>query len=701
MNRSIEVAGITAIRSLLAPESIAIIGASGDRTKMGAMPLAFLRKYGYAGKIYPVNPGYQEIDGLPCYASVRDIPGSIDLMVVTVPAGRVSALLAECEPGKVHTALVLTSGYAEMGPSGERLQAELAEQAAARGIRLCGPNSVGAVNLWDAVVPSISQAFDAVLEPGNIAFVTQSGALGTAVIALARAAGLRLGYFISTGNEGDLDFADFCEYFIDDPKTKIIAGYLEGVRDGRKFATVARRALEAGKPIVLLKVGRTAAGTAAARSHTGSLTGSDALYEAVFNATGVIRVDSIEALLDTLQVLSALPPPAGNRMTIVTHSGGTGVLMSDACVESGIAVPPSGEALKAQLQERLPAFAALNNPIDMTAGVIFSASTMVGCLEVTLAAPEYDLGVLAVNLMWRIRDELAQALIDLRQRAAKPFAVTWIGIPTEVQVRLQAAGVPAFSDPVRCVQALARLLRWGSRRQAALAAPADPQPPAATAAALPNDYAGQAALLERYGVPLAPWRLVHDRPAASAAAAELGYPVVAKLIDAAHSHKSDVGGVAVGLRNQQELDAALNRFHSITDWTGPDAAVLVQPMVQNALEVLVGAQRDPVFGSYVVVGLGGIYVEVFKEASIALAPASAASILALLQGTRWWPLLQGVRGQGPRDPSALAELVSRVSLLAAGEPVSEMDLNPVMVRRAGEGVVAVDFRLFGKGAGDA
>jgi acyl-CoA synthetase (NDP forming) len=714
-----------AVQALLSPRSIAIVGASGDPSKLGALPLQFLQKYGYRGRLYPVNPSYSEIGGLRCYPSIGDVPEPVDLMVVTIPANRVPELLAQCQPGRVRAALVLTSGYAEVGPEGARMQEKLVAQARERGIRLCGPNSVGATNLWDAVVPAISQAFDKVLPPGPVAFVTQSGALGTAVMAVAGAAGIHLGYFISTGNEADLDFSDFCDYLLLDPRVRVIAGYAEGLRNGRKFAAVARRALVAGKPIVLLKAGRSPAGEAAARSHTGALTGSDALYQAVFEECGVVRVDSLEALIDALKVFCALEPPAGNRAALVTHSGGTGVIMSDACAECGLDVPPTRSELEATLRQQLPAFAALGNPIDMTANVIFQPDKMVSCLEAALLDPGFDLGVLSVNLMWRVRDQLCQALESLRQRVAKPFAVAWIGIEEATAARLQAAGVPAFPDPVRCIRALGQLARWGeaSRRAGLREAPGPtgqtanhwassgtwPVPPVVTSArvargagqrlasgACPGDYPGQAALLEAYGVPLAPWRLVRSAQAAVEAAAELGFPVVAKVISQAHTHKSDVGGVALDLNSPDQVRAVAARLLALVR-DDPSAGVLIQPMVGDAVEVFVGAQRDPVFGPYVVVGLGGIYVEVFRETAVRLAPCTEDEALDLVRRARWYPLLQGVRGQPPRDVAALARVIARVSQLVAREPVASLDLNPVLVRRSGEGAVAVDFRIFWRG----
>ena len=638
-----------------------------------------------------MNPGSTEIDGLPCYPSVASVPGSIDLLVVSVPVERVVSALAECERGKIGVALVLTSGYAEIGPEGAARQQELVHVAHERGIRICGPNSVGSINLWNGVVPTISQAFDQTMEPGPIAFVTQSGALGTAVVAVGRAAGVKVGHFISTGNEADLDFADFCDYFVDDPGTKVIAGYVEGVRDGRKLAAALGRALAAGKPVVLLKVGRSAVGQAAARSHTGALVGADEVYRAVMEKHGAVRVGSIEALIDCLQLVSGLPGDVGERIGLLSHSGGTGVLMADVCDDRGLRVPPADEALRARLATRLPSYAAFANPIDMTANVVFRPKLMVDCLDDVLASPEYDAGLLSVNLIWRAADDLADALVDLRARHRKPFAVAWIGMPERVTDKLQGGGVAAFPDPVRCVEAVAQAAWWtrARRRGAEIATPPLPS----TLVSFPQGYRAQAAVLEKQGLPVVPWRLTTTAEEARAAGKALGYPLVLKAIGGgALLHKSDAGGVALDIAGESELDREFARLSALVRQHGGEG-VLVQPMVQDAVEAFVGARRDSIFGPVVAVGLGGIYVEVLREVTVRLAPLTRDEARAAIVGARWAPLLRGARGQRPRDVDALAGVLHLTSRLIAELDVESLDLNPVMVRHEGSGVAIADFRM--------
>jgi acyl-CoA synthetase (NDP forming) len=681
---------------LLRPRSIAIVGASGDPAKLGAMPLQFLQRFGFQGRIYPINPGYQEMFGLRCYPSPAALPEDIDLLVVTVAWNRVPGVLQDCAPGRVRSALVLTSGYGETGDVGASRERELKALAAERGIRFCGPNSVGCANLWDGAVPSISQVFDAPgLRPGPVAFVTQSGALGTAIVALANAAGVGVGYFVSSGNEADLDFTDYGEYFLDDPRVRVIAGYVEGVRDGRRFLRFAERALARGKPVLLTKVGASASGGQAARSHTGALTGSEEVYRAAFAQAGVVRAESLEQLIDHLQVFTAVQQPVGDRVAIVSHSGGIGVLMSDACEANGMRLPQPPPALAARLRGLLPEYATLRNPLDMTANVVLQPDTMVGCLEAVLADEAYDAALLAVNLIWRKADALAEGLKRLKGSQAKPFLVSWMGAPEGVAPSLGRAGVATFADPTRCVRAAAARIAWERARRRAESAPARPRAhavrvPAASEPSGRGSFSDRMRLLEGAGIPLAPWRLVTSEAGAVEAAEAVGYPVALKVISPAVAHKSDVGGVATSIGDPQGLARAYLRMSSAF----PEATgFLVQRMIHGGLEAFVGSKRDPTFGPVLLAGLGGIYVEALREIDMWLAPLDRQRALDVLSRSRLAPFLTGIRGQAPRDAEALAALLERVSDLMEDHGVESLDLNPVMVMERGSGVWVADARV--------
>ncbi len=683
------------LEALLRPRSVAIAGVSDNPGKLGSLPLQFLRKFAYDGEIYPINAKLDHVMGLKCYPSLASIGRPIDLLIVAVAAERIPALLEDSFPGQVRFALVLSSNYAEAGAEGARLQRELVALANRNGIRLIGPNSVGIVNLWEKAVASISQVFDRTeLAPGPVAFITQSGAVGTAITALAHEQGIGVGYFVSTGNEADLEFSDFCDAFIDDPKVSVIAGYLESVRDGTKFQRVARRALEAGKPIVLLKVGTTEVGGRAVRSHTGALAVSDDVYRAVSAALGIVRADSIEALIDHLKMFVAYPHATSDskRVAVLSHSGGAGVMMADAAVSLGLEMPPPSPDLVRTLQARLPTYAALNNPIDMTANVIFDPAVMAGSVLDAAQSGDYDAVMLCVNLIWRQGDALAEALAAARGATDRVLAVSWIaGLPSPLQ-RLARAGVPVFSDPLRCVRAVAARLQWERDRRVALESTVVATSHHGDTAIRAEGYVARQSLLEQHGIDVAPARLVRDHDDARHAANELGYPIVAKLIAPSLPHKSDIGGVVLDIMDDGALARAIDALLAIpcTDREG----VLIQKMIVDAhsIELFAGFTHDPVFGPVVLFGLGGVFVEILRDVVMRPAPFGVDVAALMIRRARFFPLLVGARGRTPCDLDALALLLAHISVLAVEEPsILTLDLNPVLA--SPRGAVVVDFKL--------
>jgi acetyltransferase len=701
-----------AIRALLEPSSIAIAGASTDKTKLGSLPLAFLQKHGYAGRIYPIHPKEAEIGGLRCYGSIADIDGDIDLLVVAIGAARVVDLFDQCRPGQVKAAIVLSSGFAETGGEGVALQQRLHDAAIAKGIRFIGPNSVGSANMHRRVMPSISQVFDqADLSAGPVGFVSQSGAVGTAITALAHADRIGIGYFLSTGNEGDLEFGDFVDAFADDPAVRIIAGYVESIRDGDKFRRAALKAVRAMKPVALIKVGASAAGGRAVQSHTGALAGADEVYRAAFAELGVIRADSIEALIDVLKACASFTGTRtrGGRIAVLSHSGGAGVLMADTCVAEGLDVAPPSPALAGRLQARLPSYASFQNPIDMTANVIFDPALMANTVRDVVESGEYDAVLLCVNLIWRQGDALAAELAKLADVRGALVGIAWIAATPEPLAVLHASGVPVFPDPVRCVRAFAARLRWEAARESvvreaeafersARAARPTSNPEAATDEPLRSKvperdlggFSAQHALLARYSIPTAPCRLVADADGAKAAAHALGFPVAAKIVARDLAHKSELGGVRLGLASDADVGAAIAALAGI-DLPGREG-FLIQKMIGGGLEVFCGMKRDAVFGPVVVVGLGGIYVEILRETVLRLAPFNAAAAGRLLRGARFFPLLAGARGQAKLDVDALAAIIAGVSTLATTETdVAALDLNPIIVGE--NGATVVDFKF--------
>jgi len=696
------------IAALLQPKSIAIAGVSSDPGKLGSLPLTFLQKHGYPGAIYPLHPTSAEIGGLRCYKTPAEISGDIDLLVIAVAASRIIGLIDDCRPGQVKSALILSSGFAEIGPEGVKLQDELRAKAFAKGIRFVGPNSVGVANMRDKVIPSISQVFDqADLATGPVGFVSQSGAVGTAITALAHAEQIGIGYFLSTGNEGDLEFSDFCDYFAADPAVRIIAGYVESIRDGDKFRAATLNAAKAGKPVVLIKVGVSDAGGRAVQSHTGSLAGSEEVYRAAFDQLGIVRVYSIEELIDVLKVSAAFAAPSralrtGRRVAVLSHSGGAGVLMADTCVSVGLDVAPPSTALTDALKKRLPAYASFQNPVDMTANVIFDPELMAGTLRDVIESGEYDAVMLCVNLIWRQGAALAEALAKLAQVSADTgvmVAVAWIAGKPEPLAFLNRSGVPVFSDPVRCVKAIAARLGWQAKRDVVVADGADAGGSrdgamAVTDRAAPGSdltrFVAQEALLRNYAIAMAPCALVTDAGEAQRAASKLGYPVAAKLVAKNLAHKSEIGGVILDIDSDASLAAAVARLDAVP--VEDREGVLIQKMIGGPLEVFVGMKRDDVFGPVIVVGLGGIYVEIIRETVMRLAPFDATQAERLIRGSKFFPLLDGARGRPKLDLAALAQIVSAVSRLATeNASILSLDLNPVIVGESG--ALVVDFKL--------
>jgi len=686
------------IAALLKPRSIAIAGASSDRSKLGSLPLAFLRAHRYPGRIYPINPGARSIDDIECYASLGDIRDDVDLLVVAVGAARIPPLLDECRPGQVRSAIVLSSGFGETGPDGVELQNRLRVQALSKGVRFIGPNSVGLANLHARVIPSISQVFDQPdLSPGPVALVTQSGAVGTAIAALSHAERLGIGYFVSTGNEGDLEFADFCEYFATDPSVSIIAGYLESVRDGAKFLRAVRSATAAGKPVVLLKVGTTEVGRRAVSSHTGALAGAEDIYQCAFRESGVARAGSIEQLVDYLRIFAALRDGPSRvaarpaRVAVLSHSGGAGVMTADTCIARGLDVPKPSPKLREALAARLPAYAALDNPIDMTANVIFDPALMASLLRQVAASDEYDATILCVNLIWRQGDALADELIEALSTSGSNVAIAWIaGRPGPID-RLNRAGLPVFADPVRCAEAIGKRFAWAAARDALNA---EALAPIATQrvrdAARPSTHLERVALFERYSIPLARGALVVDAEAACHAAGSLGYPVAAKLVADELVHKSEAGGVILGIRDAAELQRSFAALDAIP--VTSKEGVLVQEMVAATCELFAGFKRDDVFGPVVVFGLGGLYVEILRQTVMRLAPFAVADALATIRSAPFYPILAGARGQAAVDIAGLAALLSNLSMLAAEqESIRGVDCNPIMM--TAKGPVVVDAKI--------
>ncbi|MCC6531545.1 MAG: acetate--CoA ligase family protein [Burkholderiales bacterium] len=690
-----------ALRALLSPSSIAILGASNDYQKINGRPLKALLDKGYAGAIYPVNPKYQAIAHLRCYPSVDSIDATVDLAIVAVPAKRVAESIRALGRKGVAAAVVFSSGFGEMGAAGAALDADLKQAIRDSGVRVLGPNCLGLINAFDGVAATFTQYSLGPTLPGPVAFVTQSGALGTATAGLARKRGLNFGYFVNTGNEADIRFVDAMREILHDPRIRAGAGYIEGLKDGPGLYALGATALDAAKPLVITKVGRTLAGARAIASHTGSLAGEDAVFDGVLRQVGIVRARSDEHLLDLLEALVNCPVPRGRGVGIVTRSGGAGALLADRCEELGLDVARLSDETRAKLRRVVPEFGSLANPVDITAQGLVDPSIMRESIKIVLADPAVDAAIVWLAFTEKYADMTVDIFDAVKRSTDKPFVVAWPGIADAAQEKMRAKGIALLRGAEPAAEALAALIRYGESRrrwQQDAAARAAIELPAL---ALPAgegviDTLAAARLLAAAGVSLVPAQAARTPEEALACARALGYPVALKIESPDIAHKTDIGGVRLDLADEDALRAAFTEITASARAALPQArldGVTVQPMARAALELVIGLQNDAVFGPVVMVGLGGVLVEVLKDVVFRRCPVSEDEAARMLNELRGRALLDAVRGRPAVDRSAVARQIAAVSRFgaAAGKRLRELDLNPVFA--SAQGCVAVDWLL--------
>ncbi|MDP9895712.1 acyl-CoA synthetase (NDP forming) [Variovorax boronicumulans] len=688
--------------ALFKPRSIAIFGASDDVTKIGGRPLQFLQKYGYAGGIYPVNRKAGLVQSLPAYASLDDVPEVPELAVVAVPPAGVLDAVKDCARRGVKAAVILSAGFSEMGEEGGRLQAQIGDVARATGMRVVGPNCLGAIGVPDKSIATFSVALESSFPvAGSVGIVSQSGNLGSFTLRLAGERGLGVSRMLTTGNECDVDIADAIASLAADPGTSVILCCMETCRDGAKLTRAMAMAREAGKPLVVLKVGVSEAGSEAAASHTGALACSDAVFDAVLRSGGAIRVPSIEQLLEVGHALSVVGPtrvPGGHRVAVLTASGGFGVLLADAASAQGLALPK----LAAQTQERILSvvpFAAPSNPVDMTAQVSSRPEVLAQMLDAVARDVSCDALILqSANAFHvpRLRDVFLAALEQVRKDHPSRLILLCARAPQEVRATLNAMGFPVVEGIDAACATLAALLRFGARDAARAVAPAIERVPLA-AEAFATEASAKAVLAEA-GLPVPREAIVANRDEALAAARAMGFPLVLKVVSPDIAHKTEVGGVFVGVRSEAQLLKEYDNLLARVAQKAPAAriaGVLVAQMVQGGVELILGTKKDPMFGPMVMVGLGGIFAEIFKDVALQPAPVDEAQATAMLRSLKAFPLLDGARGRPKADVPAAAKAIAALSRFAErhADSVSEIDINPLMVLDLGRGAHALDALL--------
>jgi len=685
-----------------APRGVAIVGASASPTKLSFGILRNMTLYGYTGQIAPVNPRADEILGLKCYPDIASVPDPVDLAVVVLPAPNIPDVLEACGQRGIRAVTIISGGFKEVGEGGASMERTCLEIAARYGMRLVGPNCVGTLDLYTGLNTTF---INGVPEKGGIGFVSQSGAVGGGVVDLLRGKKVGFSNFASLGNEADVTESDVIEYLGEDEHTRVIAVYVEMIRDGRRFIDVARK-VTAKKPVILLKAGRTSAGARAVSSHTGSLAGAHTAYQAAFAQSGVIEVDTVAELFDLALALDFQPLPQGERVALLTNAGGPAALASDSLAANGMQMADLSAETKALLRQNLNPAAQVGNPVDMLGGAEPPEYAM--ALKSVLADPGVDMAI-PILVPQALVDtvEVARQISLVAKAQSKPVVACFMGEVSVGGARqvLHENGVPMYVYPESTGQVLGAMRRyslWRNRTVEEITPPEGIDPAAArkcldeakSIAALGE--VSTRPLLAAYGIPLVAGGVAASAQEAQTIATRIGFPVVMKIVSPDILHKSEAGGIRLNLGDGLAVIAAYDRLLGDVARRLPQARLdgaLVEAMAPKGQEVIVGMKRDPNFGPLLMFGLGGIYVELFSDVAFRVAPVSRGEALAMIYQTRAGRLLTGFRGLPEADLDAVVDTILRLGQLALDFPeIEEVEINPLLVFPKGHGALALDCR---------
>jgi acetate---CoA ligase (ADP-forming) len=708
------IATTASLRSFFQPRSVAVVGASRNPASIGGRLLNALVSNGFQGAIFPVNPNASTVASLPCYPTVQALPEAPDLAIITVRPNAVFGVIDNCAARGVKSVVVITAGFAEIGAEGRELQQRLVERARGYGMRIIGPNCLGLLNTDPAV--RLNASFAPHFPPsGRVAFCSQSGALGLAIIALARERQLGISSFVSVGNKADVSGNDLLQYWEEEKRTNVILLYLESFGNPRRFARIARR-VGHHKPIVALKAGRTGAGLRAASSHTAALAASDVAVDALFHQTGVIRAETIDEMFDLAAALDAQPLPTGRRVAILTNAGGLGILCADSCEANGLMVEPLQEKTMQRLRQFLPATASVKNPVDMIASA--GAVEFHRAVDILLCADEIDsLIVLTIDVglvdMAAVADGICGGVNAAR--AARGAGKTVLACLMDEQIGRKPISndderLPNYAFPENAARVLSKLARyseWRSHPEGMIPEFNDIDPGAARAicqSALANQGNGWLSaedvrkVLAAMAVPLPGGGFCRTVDEAARMASRLGFPVAVKLASRQIVHKTDVGGVRLNLQDEVAVRHAFaeirNRLAEDSQLEAMDG-VLVQPMIAGGVELMIGVTQDPSFGPLMGFGLGGIYVEILKDVCFRITPITDHDAREMVRSIKGYRLLEGYRGHPSADIEAIEDLLLRISRLVEEVPeIAELDLNPVMALSPGHGCLIIDARIY-------
>ncbi len=706
------------LQYLFNPRSIGILGASSDLNKVSGRPLSYMLRFGYPGKIYPINPKHEEIAGVKCYPTVKDVPGEIDILMVIIPAKEVLPNLKLGLEKKVKAAVIISGGFSEVGEEGRKLQEQVTSFARDTGMLIYGPNTTGFLSLTNRAVATFSQGLEVIGEmiPGKTGLISQSGAFGAAIFVRTMRVGLGFSHWAATGNEADLEFCDFLEYMVDDPHTHVIAGFLATVNDGQKLIQGLDRAAQKGKPVVILKVGGTEAGKRAAYSHTGAIVGSTRAYDAVFRQKGVIAARDIAELIDYSMVLANTSLPKGKKVGIMTESGGGGVLLTERCSELGLEVSEIFGATLKKLKEVVPSLGSVKNPVDLTGQSLSNPALVKGAIKVMLESEEFDMVVPLLLMSKATAERKAKDLLELyhQHKNDKVMVACWPEGPKEWIQFLMEQGIHVSVTPTRCAHTLSALVSYasflkkydkagapdsgvmeglpGDRKERALEVIREAEKRGERRL---NEYEGKR-LLKAYGIPTAEEGLASSIEEAVEIAQGLGYPVVAKLISPDIPHKTEAGVVALNIQSEDTLKKVFKEILERGRTHHPDVrvdGVLIQEMVsEQGVETIVGVSHEEPFGPTILFGLGGIFVETMQDVAIRILPITHKDAEDMIQQIRGYTILRGTRGRSPADMDALYDVLQKTAFLAyeLKEVIAEIDINPLIVMEDGKGARAVD-----------
>ncbi len=698
------------LSSLFYPQSIAVIGASRQPGSVGHALLANLIDSRFQGIVYPVNPKAKSILGIKCFSSVLEIPDQIDLAVVIVPALYVSNILEECGQKDIKSAVVISAGFKEIGGKGIELEQSVKEVSQKYDISLVGPNCLGIINADPK--SSLNATFGTQMpKEGNIAFISQSGALCVAILDYANESNIGFSKFISMGNKSGLTENELLYYLKDDPKTEVILMYLEDLVDGRKFMTIARDITSHStnpKPIIALKAGRTLMGARAASSHTGSLAGSDEVYDAIFEQCGVIRGETLEQVSDYIKAFSSQPLPQGKNVAIITNSGGPGILATDSCIRYGLNVNPFPSHVKKSLRTVLPLTININNPMDLIAEAQYKQYDA-ALNEILKEKSVHSTIVILTPTAFTDVKRIAASIVHASQKFRKPVLCCFLGIYDVSQgiAILEENGIPAYRFPESAARALSIMTKftfWLKRAKTSekkyRVNKTKAEKIIASALKTQQSFLMEHEayeILESYGFPIIPYGLASSPKEAVDIAREIGFPVVLKITSPDILHKFDIGGVELNLTDAQKVREAYQKILERVRAHKPDATItglIVEKMAPQGKEVILGMNRDAQFGPILMFGMGGIYVEALQDVTFRLAPIRELTAKKMIEKTKTHKILNGFRGEPPYDTEAIEDCLKRLSQLVTDfETIKELDINPLLVHEKGKGCTIVDARI--------